>query len=69
MKEFRTTREVAESLPGIEEWQVRRCYELHLLPEPPRFGGKRAVPVEHIPLLVDVLRKRGWLPKEESVTA
>ena len=69
VKEFLTTREVAESLPGITEWQIRRCYELHLLPDPPRFGGKRAVPAEHFPLLVDALCKRGWLSEEEPVTA
>lgn len=56
-----TTREVANLL-GVAEWQVRRLYESHSLPEPPRFGGKRAVPGESIPNVVDALRDRGWLP-------
>ena len=69
MTEYRTTREVAEALPGVAEWQIRRCHELHLLPDPPRFGGKRAVPAEHIPLIVDALRARGWLSKQEPAPA
>lgn len=68
---IRSTREVAEFL-GTDEWRVRRLFESGTLPEPPRFTGKRAIPAEMIPLIVDALRARGWLPaeaEEETVSA
>ena len=60
-----TTREVAELL-GTDEWRVRRLFEDKQLPEPPRFAGKRAIPRERIPEVLDGLRARGWLPQPES---
>lgn len=60
-----TTRGIGDIL-GTDEWRVRRLYEDGTLPEPPRFGGKRAIPRESIPAIVDALRARGWLPKPES---
>ena len=68
MDGFKTTREISEDL-GVPEWKVRRCYELRMLPDAPRFAGKRAVPPQHVPLLVDAMRMRGWLPETEAVTA
>ena len=64
-----TTREIGELL-GVTEWRVRRLFESGTLSEPPRFGGKRAIPRESIPAIVDALRGRGWLPSadQEAVT-
>lgn len=56
-----STRELADIL-GTETWRVRRLYEDGTLPEPPRFAGRRAIPRESIPEIVDKLRQRGWLP-------
>ena len=56
-----TTRELGDIL-GAEEWRVRRLFESGTLPEPPRFAGKRAIPREQIPDVVDALRARRWLP-------
>jgi hypothetical protein len=64
MKRF-TTREVAEVL-GTDEWRVRRLFEDGTLPEPERFGGKRAICQQGIPPIVDALRWRGWLPRQEA---
>ncbi len=61
MRSHNTTRELADIL-GAKEWQVRRVFELGIVEEPPRFGGKRAIPRETIPQVVDALRLRGWLP-------
>lgn len=67
MKHF-TTRETAEFV-GSEEWRVRRLFEDGTLPEPERFGGKRAINQRQIPLIIDALRARGWLPAaQEAVT-
>jgi hypothetical protein len=57
---YRTTREIAD-LVGVEEWQVRRLFEAGVLPEPGRFGGKRAIPRKNVPVIVDALRERGYL--------
>ena len=65
-----TTREVGEFLIGAgSEWKVRRLYEHGDLPEPPRFGGKRAISSEDIPAIVEALRARGWLSQAEHVSA
>lgn len=52
-------------IPQIAEWQVRRIFELGLLPEPPKFGAKRMIFARDLPAIVDALRKRGWLSAEE----
>ncbi len=59
MKAF-TTGEVADFV-GTDEWRIRRLFEDGTLPEPDRFGGKRAISPELIPSIVDRLRARGWL--------
>jgi hypothetical protein len=56
-----TTREAGELL-GVKTWRVRRLFEDEILPEPGRFGGKRAIPREMLPLIIDALRAKGWLP-------
>jgi len=65
MSNFFTTREVAELL-GTAEWRVRRLFEDGTLPEPGRFAGKRAIPGEHLPQIIDALRARGWLQPQEA---
>ena len=68
MSQIYTTAEVAELL-GTEQWRVRRLYETGTLPEPRRFGGRRAIPRGHILAILDALRERGWLSgKSEAVT-
>jgi hypothetical protein len=57
---YSTTRQVGDRC-GVEEWQVRRLFEDGTLPEPERFGGKRAIPETLIPEIADQLRARGWL--------
>jgi len=56
-----TTRELADLL-NTAPWRVARLFEDGPLPEPPRFGGKRAISGDLIPKIVDALRDRGWLP-------
>lgn len=65
MSTLHTTREIAELL-GVETWRVRRLFEDGSLDEPPRFAGKRAIGSATIPLIVDALRSRGWLPAEAA---
>lgn len=62
-----TTRGLAELL-NAREWQVRRLFEDGTLPEPTKFGGKRAIPSEMIPTIIDALRARGWLPASMPTT-
>ena len=66
MPNFFSTREIADTL-GTQEWRVRRLFEDGTLPEPGRFAGKRAIPGELIPAIVDGLRGRGWLPEAEEI--
>lgn len=65
MPNFFSTREIADTL-GTQEWRVRRLFEDKTLPEPDRFVGKRAIPGESIPAIIDALRARGWLPQAAS---
>ena len=58
---LRTTRQVGD-LVSLPEWKIRRLFEDGTLPEPPKFGGKRAIPSSLIPEIVVALRARGWLP-------
>lgn len=55
-----TTRELAELL-GVESWRVRRLFELGVVPEPPRFAGKRHIPRAMVAQVAIALRDRGWL--------
>ncbi len=64
MPDFFSTREVAD-LFGTQTWRVRRLYEDGTLPEPGRFAGKRAIPRETIPAVLDALRVRGWVEQGE----
>ncbi len=55
----------APSGMAICEWQVRRIFELGILPEPSKFAGKRVIDRRDIPAIVIALQHRGWLPKPE----
>jgi hypothetical protein len=55
-----TTRELADML-GTDTWRIRRLFEDGTLPEPSRFAGKRAIPSQNLPAIIDAMRRRGWL--------
>jgi predicted site-specific integrase-resolvase len=59
---FSTTGELAEEL-GVQGWRIARLFELGLLPEPPRCGGRRVIPEEMVPDIVALLEKKGVAPK------
>jgi hypothetical protein len=61
MSNFYSTRDVADLL-GVKQWRVRRLFEDGTIAEPGRLAGRRAIPPELIPTIVDKLRARGWLP-------
>ena len=56
-----TTGAIADAL-GVQSWRVARLFELGILPEPARLSGRRIIPKEMVPYVVDALRNRGWLP-------
>ena len=68
MRQTYTTREIGDLL-GVAEWRVRRLFEVGRLPEPGRFAGKRAIPRESIPAIVDALRERKWIPAGDEQPA
>lgn len=61
-----TTRQVADHF-GTDEWRVRRLFEDGTLPEPGKFGGKRAIPQSLLPSIEEFLRARGWISDAEAV--
>lgn len=65
MPNFYSTREVAELL-GTETWKVRRLFEDGTLAEPSRFAGKRAIPSQRLPEILDAMRRRGWMKQAEA---
>jgi hypothetical protein len=67
MPKIYTTFQVGEIL-NTDGWRVRRLFEDGVIPEPARFAGKRAIPSELIPQIVDALRDKGWLPKAEATS-
>jgi hypothetical protein len=65
MPRYLTTQQLADLL-GVECWRVQRVFESGDVPEPARFAGKRAIPSELLPLIVDALRAHGWLPAKPT---
>ncbi|HEY1601472.1 MAG TPA: hypothetical protein VGG64_17860 [Pirellulales bacterium] len=65
MQKLFSTADIASTL-GIETWRVRRLFEDGTLPEPERFAGRRAIPGEMLPKVIDALRERGWLSPEPA---
>lgn len=63
-----STRDAAEIL-GTDEWRIRRLFEDRTLPEPQRFAGRRVITPDLMPVIVDALRARGWLPQEPGASA
>ena len=62
-----TTGDLGDTL-GVQAWRIARLFELGVLPEPSRIGGRRLIPKAMIPEIVDALRARGWLPEAAAVT-
>jgi hypothetical protein len=58
-----TTGELGDFL-GVQAWRIARLFELGILVEPPRVGGRRLIPQSMIPDIVDALRTRGWRSEE-----
>jgi hypothetical protein len=56
-----STRDVSDLL-SVDNWKIRRLFEDGSLPEPARLAGRRAIPPEMLPSIVDALRNRDWLP-------
>ena len=65
MPNFFTTRELADIL-GTDTWRIRRLFEDSTLPEPSRFAGKRAIPREALPAIVEALQARGWFSVQQG---
>jgi hypothetical protein len=42
---------------GCEQWQIRRLYELGILPEPPRLGQRRIIHEADLPAIREALAK------------
>ena len=61
-----STREIAEML-GTDVWRIQRLFEDGNLDEPPRFAGKRMINSRALPIIIDALRRRGWLATEATI--
>jgi len=61
MAKFYSTGEVAAILHQ-PRWHILRLFENGNVPEPGRLAGKRAIPAEQLPVIVEALKTRGWLP-------
>ena len=62
-----STRDISNLLK-VDNWKVRRLFEDGSLPEPGRLAGRRAIPGEMVPAIVDALRNRDWLPDPAETT-
>lgn len=60
-----STRDVSDLL-GVDNWKVRRLFEAGVLPEPSRLAGRRAIPREMLPQIIDAMRVRGWMPGDAN---
>jgi hypothetical protein len=63
---YATTGELGDAL-GVQSWRIARLFELGVLPEPQRIGGRRLIPRSAIPAVVDALRARGWLAEPSGL--
>jgi hypothetical protein len=50
---------------GVQAWKISRLFELGIINEVDRVGGRRLIPRSAIPAITQALQNRGWL-KEES---
>ena len=62
---YLTTSDVARRL-GCRAWQVGRLFERGILPDPPRIGNFRVVPVEDLEKVKAALQTCGYLPAEPT---
>ncbi len=53
---------------GCPPWQVRRLFERGLLPQPPRVGAYRVIPIADLPRVEEALRQAGYLGPESEVS-
>jgi hypothetical protein len=68
-RSFLSLGELADLL-SVQSWRIARLFELGILPEPERIAGRRVIPKEMIPQIVDALRSRGWLSRpSEMITS
>jgi hypothetical protein len=70
---YLTTGQVAELVSkesGVEvrEWRIRRLYEDQRLPDPPRFGLKRMIARNQVPIIVAKLQEMGVLPAPNRIS-
>lgn len=68
MPSIYSTQQIADLL-DVDVWRVQRIFEAGDVPEPDRFAGKRAIPSQLVPAIVDALRARNWLPLSNEVTS
>jgi len=61
-----TTRELNDAL-GTQAWRIARLFELGIVPEPPRSGGRRLIPKSMAPVVMDALCARGWVPMSDKI--
>jgi len=54
-------------LLGVQAWKIARLFELRILAEPARIGGRRLIPRSMIPEIATALRAKGWF-KEKAAT-
>ena len=59
--------ELADLL-SVQSWRVARLFELGILPEPMRIAGRRMIPKDMVPAVVDALRAKGWLPSPSELS-
>jgi hypothetical protein len=64
---YYTSGELGDLL-GVQAWKISRLFELSLLEEPPRIGGRRLIPRTLIPTIVARLLERGWIDTEQAVS-
>ena len=60
---FLSLGEIADLL-SVQSWRICALFELGLLQEPERVSGRRMIPKEQIPEVIDALRSKGWLKHE-----
>jgi len=55
-----TTGELGDYL-GVQSWKIARLFELEIIDEPARIGGRRLIPKNLVPVVIAALQERNWL--------
>lgn len=63
-----TCGELGDAL-GVQAWRIARIFELGLVSEPHRVGGRRLIPRGMIPEIISALLARNWLPTSTAERA